>query len=89
VSELTDKLYERLYDPEVKDKRAQFVIYNILKDEIRLVPIELKKKWGGDGLLGCELSQGHLYRFPQNIEKYRTELKEEEKKKEELLSARK
>lgn len=32
ISELTDRLYERLYDPEVQDKHVHFAIYNVITD---------------------------------------------------------
>lgn len=52
------------------------------------MPIELKRKWGGEGILGCELSQGHLYRFPGDVEKYREGVVEQERKRQENLAVR-
>ena len=45
--------FDRFFDKEVKDKHLNFAIYNLLQDEVRIVPVLMKRGWGGKGLLGC------------------------------------
>ena len=39
-------------------------VYNVLTQETRNVSIAPNTKWGGKGLLGCQLSMGDEYTIP-------------------------
>lgn len=55
----------------VEDKHIHFAVYSIPNDELRVVPVLLERGWGDKGLLGCEFLEGHLYKFPKNLEEIR------------------
>ncbi|KAH3744419.1 golgi reassembly stacking protein [Pelomyxa schiedti] len=44
-------------------KSVQFYVYNALKDSVRTVSIT-PRKWGGSGILGCDIGVGLLHQLP-------------------------
>ena len=52
-NELIETTYDRFFDKEVKDKTINLAAYDIVEDNLRVIPIGLKRGWGGKGLLGC------------------------------------
>ena len=41
-----------------------FYIYNMESEEVREVTITPNRNWGGQGLLGCDVSFGYLNKIP-------------------------
>lgn len=67
VNNLLDNIYDRFFNKEVPSKVIHFAVYNLLKDELRVLPVQLERGWGEKGLLGCEFVDGQLNRFPKNL----------------------
>lgn len=68
-------MYDRYFDKTVENKTVHFAVYCIAKDELRLAPVVLARGWGDKGLLGGQFLEGHLNRFPKNLQEIRAELK--------------
>lgn len=67
INNLLDNVYDRYFDKEVLSKVIHFGVYNLVKDELRVLPVQLEKGWGEKGLLGCEFMSGQLNKFPKNL----------------------
>lgn len=50
---LLDNLYDRFFDKTVQNKTVHFAVYNLLNDDLRVVPVLLARGWGEKGILGC------------------------------------
>ena len=49
------------------DRPVEFFVYNSARDTIRRVVVVPSHKWGGEGILGCEIGQGYLHRIPTQM----------------------
>lgn len=68
IDAFMEGLYERYFDKEISDKTVQLALYDIASDSLLLKNVELRRGWGGKGLLGCDFLQGLLNKFPTQLE---------------------
>lgn len=46
------------------NQEIRFYIYNVDQEAVREVPLTPRKDWGGQGILGCDVSFGYFNKIP-------------------------
>ena len=89
IQELVDNMHEILYSKDVVNKTVTLLSYNVVRDKLQSHRVELQRKWGGKGIMGCEFLEGHLNRLPNNLEEIRREYGAKMAQREEIVRVQK
>jgi hypothetical protein len=46
---------------------VELVVYNSVRGKVRIVKVVPNYKWGGEGILGCNILSGVLHRIPKRV----------------------